>query len=57
MRLREQGFEIGLEHAVEQLFDVIEHEVRLLVRVDQVVRAQHALQVEGDARRTMALVA
>ena len=48
--LREQRFEVGREHAVEQLLDVVQHEIGLLVGVDQVVGAQHALQIEGDAR-------
>src|SRR5688572_11166104 len=49
--LREQLIEVRGEYAVEELFDVVQHEVGLLIGVDQVVRAQHALQVEPDARR------
>src|SRR5690349_24157349 len=45
----EQRLEVRGQHAVEQLLDVIEHEVRLLISVDQIVRAEHALEIEGDA--------
>ncbi len=50
--LLEQELEVGVEHAVEQLFDVVQHEVGLLIRVDQVVGPQYAMQIECDARRS-----